>query len=147
MTEENSETKTDEKPTMEPLKYADFFNETSKYTNGNHEASCKECAEKFEMVGILEVHMSKVHKCNPMNFCDECGTGFKRRMGMILHFRQTHMAPDETYGKALGCDICDAFLVINGFSSYDELVDHTESVHGAVSSLTFFTEILSKMFL
>jgi len=131
MTEENSETKTDEKPTMEPLKYADFFNETSKYTNGNHEASCKECAEKFEMVGILEVHMSKVHKCDPMNFCDECGTGFKRRMGMILHFRQTHMAPDETYGKALGCDICDAFLVINGFSSYDELVDHTESVHGA----------------
>ena len=119
---------------MEPLKYADFFNETSKYTNGNHEASCKECAEKFEMVGILEVHMSKVHKCDPMNFCDECGTGFKRRMGMILHFRQTHMAPDETYGKALGCDICDAFLVINGFSSYDELVDHTESVHGAVSS-------------
>ena len=71
------------------------------------------------------------------------GTGFKRRMGMILHFRQTHMAPDETYGKALGCDICDAFLVINGFSSYDELVDHTESVHGAVSSLPFFSEILA----
>ena len=71
------------------------------------------------------------------------GTGFKRRMGMILHFRQTHMAPDETYGKALGCDICDAFLVINGFSSYDELVDHTESVHGAVSSLPFFSKILA----
>merc|ERR1712183_667678 len=51
-------------------------------------------------------------------------------MGMILHFRQTHMAPDPTYSKPLGCDLCDAFLVINGFSSYDELEEHTKAVHG-----------------
>jgi len=49
---------------------------------------------------------------------------------MILHFRQTHMVPDQNYGKALGCDICDAFLVINGFSSYDELESHTAKIHG-----------------
>ena len=118
---------------MEPLKYADFFNEKSKYSAGNCEIACKKCDEKFDMVGILECHMSKVHKCEPFNFCDECGTHFKRRMGLILHFRHTHMAPDQTYGKALGCDICDAFLVINGFSSYDELVDHTANIHGPVS--------------
>ena len=53
-------------------------------------------------------------------------------IGMILHFRQTHMVPDQNYGKALGCDICDAFLVINGFSSYDELESHTAKIHGPV---------------
>ena len=54
-------------------------------------------------------------------------------MGLILHFRQTHLSPDGTYKKSLGCDICDAFLVINGFSSYDDLVEHTEKIHGKVS--------------
>ena len=42
------------------------------------------------------------------------------------------MVPDQNYGKALGCDICDAFLVINGFSSYDELESHTAKIHGPV---------------
>jgi len=126
----------DEKAIESSLKYTDFFNDhESKQTNGNYEMSCNICGDKFQMVGILEVHMSKVHRCEPMNYCDECGTGFKRRMGMILHFRQTHMVPDESYGKALGCDICDAFLVINGFSSYDELVDHTANVHGSMPAL------------
>ena len=60
-------------------------------------------------------------------------SAFKRRMGLILHFRQTHLSPDGTYKKSLGCDICDAFLVINGFSSYDDLVEHTEKIHGKVS--------------
>ena len=59
MSEQNSENLFDEKTSMEPLKYADFFNEKSKYTNGNYEATCKLCGEKFHMVGILEVHMSK----------------------------------------------------------------------------------------
>ena len=115
---------------MEPLKYKDFFNEKSNFSCGNYKNNCPECGLEFANVGIYEVHLNKVHKMDPMDHCDECTTSFKRRMGMILHFRQTHMAPDPTYGKPLGCDLCDAFLVINGFSSYDELEEHTKTVHG-----------------
>ena len=79
----SEESVNEEKP-AESLKYSDFFNDQSNQSNGNHEMSCRICGEKFQMVGILEVHMSKVHRCEPMNYCDECGTGFKRRMGRIL---------------------------------------------------------------
>ena len=79
----SEESVNEEKP-AESLKYSDFFNDQSNQSNGNHEMSCRICGEKFQMVGILEVHMSKVQKCEPMAYCDECGTGFKRRMGMIL---------------------------------------------------------------
>lgn len=122
---------------MEPIRCRDFCDPDSKFVCGNFTVECKLCEDnrEFPNVGLLEVHLNKVHNFQAMESCDECDTSFKRRMGMILHFRQTHMAPDPGYGKALGCDICDAFLVINGFSSYDELVEHTAKVHGEVRFL------------
>ena len=125
---------------MKQLKYRDFCNAEDKFDCGNHEVQCDACdGEKiFGSVGILEVHRTKIHKAEPMSVCDECGSLFKRRMGMILHLRQTHMPPDPKLGKALGCDICDAFLVINGFTTFAELEKHTAIVHGKVSPLSFF---------
>jgi len=115
---------------MEPLKFKDFINEKSPRALGNYPKRCEPCGLDFPFVGVYEAHLTKVHNEKPMDHCDECNTSFKRRMGLILHFRQTHLPPDETYGRAIGCDICDALLVINGFSSYDDLVEHTKAVHG-----------------
>lgn len=119
---------------MDPLVLADFVNDNSPSGLGNFGRTCTECNQDFDTVGIYEVHLNKVHKMDAMEACDKCATMFKRRMGLIIHFRQNHIKPDEdTYKKALGCDLCDAFLVINGFKSYDDLVEHTAKVHGPVS--------------
>ncbi len=119
---------------MKPVVYKDFCTPEGTFECGNFSKRCEECDKEFNSVGVYEVHVNKVHKLDPMDNCDGCGTNFKRRMGLILHFRQTHMAvTDPTYGKAIGCDICDAFLIINGFGSYADLVDHTHKVHGPVS--------------
>ena len=118
---------------MESLSYKDFINDKSPRGLGTNSVKCEECELEFDSVGVYEVHLTKVHSVKPMDTCDACNTSFKRRMGLILHFRQTHIAPDETYNRALGCDICDALLVINGFSTYDDLVEHTKVVHGPVS--------------
>ena len=115
---------------MEPLKFKDFINEKSPRSLGTYPKKCEPCDLEFPNVGVYEAHLTKVHSEKPMDTCNECNTSFKRRMGLILHFRQTHLPPDETYNRAIGCDICDALLVINGFSSYDDLVEHTKAVHG-----------------
>ena len=109
------------------VKINDFLSDKN---YGNYIEKCKLCELDLGSVGIYEVHLNKVHEKPSLEFCEQCNITFKRRMGLILHFRRTHLAPDGTYNKALGCDICDAFLVINGFSSYDDLVSHTETVHG-----------------
>ena len=117
------------------LKCKDFFdpgNPNIATGCGTTTKKCEHCDLELGTIGIYETHLNKVHEKPSMEYCDECATAFKRRMGLILHFRQTHMAPDGTYKKALGCDLCDAFLCINGFSSYDELVEHTENIHGKV---------------
>ena len=72
----SEESVNEEKP-AESLKYSDFFNDASSQSNGNHEMSCRICNEKFQMVGILEVHMSKVHRCELMNYCNNCVTESK----------------------------------------------------------------------
>ena len=60
-------------------------------------------------------------------------------MGLITHFRQMHLAlempKDAKYSRPLGCDLCDAFLVINGFTTFAALEKHTKEVHGDVSSI------------
>jgi hypothetical protein len=33
----------------------------------------------------------------------------------------------------IGCDICDAFNIVNGFKNPKELLDHTKKIHGEVS--------------
>ena len=131
---------------MSTLKLKDFFdpdNPNIATGCGTTTKKCEFCDLELGTIGIYETHLNKVHEKPPMEYCDECATAFKRRMGLILHFRSTHMAPDGTYRKALGCDLCDAFLCINGFSTYDELVEHTENIHGKVFFLRFSFSFLS----
>ena len=59
-------------------------------------------------------------------------------MGLITHFRQMHLLQSfkgDPTKRALGCDLCDAFLVINGFTSVEALEKHTKEVHGEVRQL------------
>ena len=68
---------------MESVNYKDFVHQKS---NGNYDISCQTCEKKFPMVGILEIHLIEVHKAEPINTCDGCGTDFKKRIGRIFLF-------------------------------------------------------------
>jgi hypothetical protein len=51
---------------------------------------------------------------------------------LITHYRThpKHHIGSET--KLIGCDICDAFNIVNGFTDEKELHRHTRKVHGPV---------------
>lgn len=49
-------------------------------------------------------------------------------MNLIIHLRSK---PHRTH-NFVGCDICDAYNVTNGFDGDDKLAEHTENVHGKV---------------
>ena len=63
---------------MESVKYQKL--------NGNYDISCQTCDKEFPMVGILELHLVEIHKVEPVNACDLCGTEFKRKIGRIFRF-------------------------------------------------------------
>lgn len=123
---------------VKALTFDDLFNDQCVGGIGNRIVTCEECDKEFGNVGIFEMHLQEVHSLDALDHCEKCTNQFKRRMGLIGHLRQVHLAPlveDDTYKRPLGCDLCDAFLVINGFTSYDELDSHTKIIHGPVSSL------------
>lgn len=51
---------------------------------------------------------------------------------LIAHYRlaPAHRICDDVL---IGCDICDAFNIVNGFRNAQELEDHTKKVHGEVN--------------
>ena len=55
-------------------------------------------------------------------------------LALIAHYR---MAPAHQHDSTIliGCDICDAFNIVNGFKNARELEDHTKQVHGEVQNL------------
>ena len=59
-------------------------------------------------------------------------------LALIAHYRThpSHRMGEEV--KLIGCDICDAFNIINGFRNEADLLKHTKKVHGVVK----FTIIL-----
>ncbi len=38
----------------------------------------------------------------------------------------------STSNSYIGCDICDAFTIVNGFNDEEELRVHTKDIHGKV---------------
>ena len=60
---------------------------------------------------------------------------------LIAHYR---LAPAHRIGDdvLIGCDICDAFNIVNGFRSSKELLDHTKKIHGEVAT-PFYQDDLS----
>jgi hypothetical protein len=50
---------------------------------------------------------------------------------LIAHYRTApvHRISDDVL---IGCDICDAFNIVNGFRNDIELLEHTKKVHGEV---------------
>jgi len=53
----------------------------------------------------------------------------------MAHYRSS--ANHVSYNvKYLGCDVCDAFNIINGFRTQEDLEKHSEKVHGPVKDST-----------
>lgn len=54
-------------------------------------------------------------------------------LGLITHWRTapSHRRTDGV--KLVGCDICDAFNIVNGFRDEAAVESHTKHVHGEVS--------------
>jgi hypothetical protein len=52
--------------------------------------------------------------------------------GLITHWRTApaHRRLDGV--KLIGCDICDAFNIVNGFRDEEAVESHTRHVHGEV---------------
>ena len=52
--------------------------------------------------------------------------------GLITHWRIApgHRRADGV--KLIGCDICDAFNIVNGFRDEESVESHTKHVHGEV---------------
>ena len=117
------------------LNYSDFCDENGSFDCGNHTSKCKLCNQAFQTAGILEIHLQKIHDEKPFVSCDQCEFMyiFKYRSSLNWHFRKVHMPFISINENALGCDICDAFDVINGFSTVTDLRKHTDNIHGQVT--------------
>ncbi len=90
---------------------------------------CGECALEYPFYGLLERHRVDVHGADEVLVCGRCATGFKRKTNLVLHWRSTA----HRLIKLVGCDVCDAFNVSNGFPDEENLADHTAEVHGEVN--------------
>lgn len=115
-----------------PIEFGSFFDHSFEEVGlGGRpsEVVCDGCQLGFKTMGILEMHRQKVHDSPAVEDCERCNSKFKRRLGLIVHFRTFHR--DPAGNRALvGCDICDAFLLFNGFISHKDLERHTKQVHG-----------------
>lgn len=92
---------------------------------------CPTCSRSFANFGLVEKHEVEVHGADETMICRlGCDTLFKRRMTVIFHVRsQKHR------GAAwIGCEICDAFTITNGFKNEKVLKEHTAKIHGKVRS-------------
>lgn len=88
---------------------------------------CPTCSRSFANFGLVEKHEVEVHGADETMICRlGCDTLFKRRMTVIFHVRsQKHR------GAAwIGCEICDAFTITNGFKNEKVLKEHTAKIHG-----------------
>eukprot|EP00095_Tigriopus_kingsejongensis_P005584 snap_masked-scaffold12_size759060-processed-gene-5.11 protein:Tk05584 transcript:snap_masked-scaffold12_size759060-processed-gene-5.11-mRNA-1 annotation:"zinc finger protein 2 homolog" len=109
---------------------------------------CQECHRDFHFYGLFERHLVDIHGEDEVLHCATCNTSFKRKMNLVLHWRST--AHRET--KLVGCDICDAFNLSNGFPTEEALADHTSTVHGpkvhlnAKEQAEYFCPICQKKF-
>ena len=101
--------------------------------NGNFE--CATCSKSFPNFGLVEKHGVEVHGREETMKCHfGCETLFKRRMTVIFHVRsQRHRGSGPSNrGGWIGCDICDAFTITNGFPDEERLSDHVTRIHGKV---------------
>ena len=59
--------------------------------------------------------------------------------GLITHWRIApgHRRADGV--KLIGCDICDAFNIVNGFRDEESVESHTKHVHGEVREHSLMT--------
>ena len=88
---------------------------------------CPTCSRSFPNFGLVEKHEVEVHGAEETMICRlGCDTLFKRRMTVIFHVRsQKHR------GAAwIGCEICDAFTITNGFPNEKVLKEHATKIHG-----------------
>ncbi len=83
-------------------------------------------AKEFPFYGLLERHRVDLHGEDEVMVCGRCATGFKRKMHLVLHWRSTA----HRLIKLVGCDVCDAFGLSNGFPDEENLAEHTDEVHG-----------------
>ena len=59
----------------------------------------------------------------------------ERRMTIIFHVRsQKHRGAGSAW---IGCEICDAFAITNGFPDEGRLSDHATRIHGKVNMMSF----------
>ena len=97
---------------------------------------CPTCSRSFYNFGLVEKHEVEVHGAEEtMTSCHlGCNTLFKRRMNVIFHVRsQKHRGV-----VWIGCEICDAFTITNGFKDEKALKEHTTKIHGKVC--TYFSQ-------
>ena len=90
---------------------------------------CTTCSKYFPNFGLVEKHGVEVHGAEETMRCHfGCETLFKRRMTVIFHVRsQKHRGSGW-----IGCEICDAFTITNGFPDEERLSDHAKKIHGKV---------------
>ena len=114
------------------LNYKDFCNEEGIFDGGDHASKCNLCDKIFVTAGILEIHLQKIHNEVPLISCEECKPArpFMNRTNLSNHFRKCHAT---LRWNGLVCEICDAFGVINGFSSLEKLGQHFTKAHGQVN--------------
>ena len=64
-------------------------------------------------------------------------------IGLITHWRTAPAHRRNDGVKLVGCDICDAFNIVNGFRDEEAVELHTKYVHGEVSQHLFELELHS----
>jgi hypothetical protein len=55
----------------------------------NLSSLCEDCDKEFAFYGLLEKHRCDVHQEDEVLQCGICGTSFKRKMNLVLHWRST----------------------------------------------------------
>lgn len=113
----------------QPLHYDDFFVDIDG-SEAMVSKPCLDCGKILASNGLLELHRQKLHSDPPLLTCIPCNLGFKRKMGLITHWRTAPSHRRQDNVKLMGCDICDAFNIVNGFRDEAAVQSHTRIVHG-----------------
>ena len=58
-------------------------------------------------------------------------------LGLITHWRTAPAHRRNDGVKLIGCDICDAFNIVNGFRDEEAVEVHTKHVHGEVRNKNY----------
>ena len=92
---------------------------------------CPECPLIIPYPGLLARHKSQAHGVKERQEvlkCYACDDPFESKFQLLQHLRSTA----HRSAALVGCTICDAFEITNGFADREQLLRHTKDVHGKV---------------